>query len=322
MPVSLAVLQIAGGILYLLMGGDLLVRGAMALSHRTRFSPMVIGLTVVALGTSAPELVVTLSAALGAYPEIAAANVVGSNIANVLLVMAVPALLFPLAFDKTSARSHSVFMLLVSVLFFVLCWDEQLSRADGLVLLAGLVLFLALRAGTKLDVEEEPVAPTLLPSVLGLPARRWSLALVIVVRAVMLPLEAGLLLDGGVGLGEMIGISNEVIGLTLIALSTSLPELATTMVAVYKRQSSLAVGNLIGSNILNVLGIMGIASTVRPRELAVRAQFMTFDLPLMLTAATIVTGLAFRRGTVGKRLAGLMFGMYVVYTYLLYTGGS
>jgi cation:H+ antiporter len=266
--VSLAVLQIAGGILYLRMGGDLLVRGAMALSHRTRFSPMVIGLTVVALGTSAPELVVTLSAALGAYPEIAAANVVGSNIANVLLVMALPALLSPQAFDKTSARSHSVFMLLVSVLFFVLCWDEQLSRADGLVLLAGLLLY------------------------------------------------------GGVGLGEMIGIWNDVIGLTLIALSTSLPELATTMVAVYKRQSSLAVGNLIGSNILNVLGIMGIASTVSPRELAVPAQFMTFDLPLMLTAATIVTGLAFRRGTVGKRLAGLMFGMYVVYTYLLYTGGN
>jgi len=145
---------------------------------------------------------------------------------------------------------------------------------------------------------------------------------VIVVGAVMLPLGAGLLLDGGVGLGEMIGISDEVIGLTLIALSTSLPELATTMVAVYKRQSSLAVGNLIGSNILNVLGIMGIASTVSPRELAVPAQFMTFDLPLMLTAATIVTGLAFRRGTVGKWLAGLMFGMYVVYTYLLYTGGS
>ena len=319
MPISLAVLQIAGGILYLLMGGDLLVRGAMALSRRTRFSPMVIGLTVVAFGTSAPELVVTLSAALGSYPEIASANVVGSNIANVLLVMALPALIYPLAFDQGSARSHSVFMLLVSALFFLLCLDGRLSRADGLILLAGLVLFLALQAGTKLDAEKEPVAPTLLPFVLGLPVRRWSLTLVIVVGAVMLPLGASLLLDGAVGFGEIVGLSNEVIGLTLIALSTSLPELATTLVAVYKRQSALAVGNVIGSNILNLLGIMGVASTVSPRELSVPAQFMTFDLPLMVTAALIVTVLAFRRGKVDKRLGGLMLGMYVMYTYLLFT---
>ena len=318
MPFSLAVLQITGGILYLLMGGDLLVRGAMALSRRTRFSPMVIGLTVVAFGTSAPELVVTLSAALGAYPEIAIANVVGSNIANVLLVMALPALIYPLAFDQVSARSHSMFMLLVSALFVSLCFDGRLSRADGLIMLAGLVLFLALQAGTKLEADRKPVAPTILPSVLGLPVRRWSLTFVIVVGAMMLPLGASLLLDGAVGFGRIIGSSNEVIGLTLIALSTSLPELAITLVAVYKRQPALAVGNIIGSNTLNVLGIMGAATTVSPRELAVPAQFMTFDLPLMVTAALIVTVLAFRRDSVGKRLGGVMLGMYAMYVYLLY----
>ena len=319
MPFSLAVLQIGGGILYLLMGGDLLVRGAMALSRRTRFSPMVIGLTVVAFGTSAPELVVTLSAALGAYPEIAIANVVGSNIANVLLVMALPALIYPMAFDQVSARSHSMFMLLVTGLFVTLCFDGRVSRADGLIMLTGLVLFLAVQAGAQLDADKKPVAPTILPSVLGLPVRRWSLTLVIVVGAVMLPLGASLLLDGAVGFGEIIGSSNEVIGLTLIALSTSLPELATTLVAVYKRQSSLAVGNIIGSNILNVLAIMGAASTVSPRELAVPERFMTFDLPLMVTAALIVTVLAFRGGVLDKRLGGIMLGMYAMYTYLLFT---
>jgi cation:H+ antiporter len=318
MPFSLAALQIAGGLLYLLMGGDLLVRGAMALSRRTRISPMVIGLTVVSLGTSAPELVVTVQAALGGYPEIAVANVVGSNIANVLLVLALPALIYPLGFGQASARSDSMFMLLVSALFFWLCLDGQLSRADGFIMLAGLILFLALQARAEFDPNRQPVAPPILPVVLGLPTRRRSMMLLIVVGAAMLPLGASLLLDGAVGLGGIIGVSNQVMGLTVIALSTSVPELATTLVAAFKRESDLAVGNIIGSNILNIVGIMGVASMVSLRELTVPTRFTTLDLPLMVAGALIVTVLAFRRGSIGKRLGGVMLGVYVMYVYLLY----
>ena len=140
----------------------------------------------------------------------------------------------------------------------------------------------------------------------------------IVVGAGMLPLGASLLLDGAVGFGGIIGVSNQVMGLTLIALSTSVPELATTLVAAFKRESDLAVGNVIGSNILNILGIMGAASMASIRELVVPARFISVDLPLMVTAALIVAVLAFRRDSVGKRLGGAMLGVYVVYVYLLY----
>jgi len=279
---------------------------------------MVIGLTVVSLGTSAPELVVTVQAALGGYPEIAVANVVGSNIANVLLVLAIPALIYPLGFGQASARSDSMFMLLVSALFFWLCFDGQLSRADGFIMLAGLILFLALQARAEFDPDRQPVAPPMLPVVLGLPTRRRSMMLLIVVGAAMLPLGASLLLDGAVGFGGIIGVSNQVMGLTVIALSTSVPELATTLVAAFKKESDLAVGNIIGSNILNIVGIMGVASMVSLRELTVPARFTTLDLPLMVGGALIVTVLAFRRGSIGKRLGGVMLGVYVLYVYLLY----
>jgi cation:H+ antiporter len=321
MPTTLIGLELLGGFVYLLMGGDLLIRGAMALARTARISPMVVGLTVVALGTSAPELVVSLQAALTGYPEIAIANVVGSNIANVFLVLGIPALIFPLAFTQKSARSDSIFMWLVSAGFFGLCLDGRVSRADGFILLSGLVLFLALQVRAELQGERKPRSREPLPIVLGLPNRRWTIALLIVTGAIMLPLGANLLIDGAVGLAERLHVSNQVIGLTVIALSTSIPELATTLVAAFKRQADVAVGNVIGSNILNMLGIMGAASLASLRELTVGHRFLVVDLPMMFVGASLITLVALRRGSMGRRWGIVLVGSYATYILLLYATG-
>jgi cation:H+ antiporter len=321
MPTTLIGLELLGGFVYLLMGGDLLIRGAMALARTARISPMVVGLTVVALGTSAPELVVSLQAALTGYPEIAIANVVGSNIANVFLVLGIPALIFPLAFTQKSARSDSIFMWLVSAGFFGLCLDGRVSRADGFILLSGLILFLALQVRAELQGERKPRSREPLPIVLGLPNRRWTIALLIVTGAIMLPLGANLLIDGAVGLAERLHVSNQVIGLTVIALSTSIPELATTLVAAFKRQADVAVGNVIGSNILNMLGIMGAASLASLRELTVSHRFLVVDLPMMFVGASLITLVALRRGSMGRRWGIVLVGSYATYILLLYATG-
>ncbi len=317
MPLTLAVLQIVGGVLYLLMGGDLLVRGAMALARTARISPIVVGLTVVALGTSAPELVVTLQAAIGGYPEIAIANVIGSNIANVLLVMSVPALIYPMACDQPSARVDAVFMLVVMGVFYVMCLDGVISRSDGFLLLAGLVLFLAMQARTEWASDPGPGGRGDLPMILGLPTKRGTIALLILAGIIMLPVGADLLIDGAIGLGESFGIPNQVMGLTVIAVSTSVPELATTLVAAWKRQADVAVGNVIGSNILNILGITGAASLASLRELEVSSHFLTLDIPLMFASAAILTIVLFRKAAIGQRLGGAMLGLYLMYIFLL-----
>ncbi len=320
MPLSLAILQIIGGVIYLLIGGDLLVRGAVSLAHKARISPMVVGLTVVALGTSAPELVVTLQAALGGFPDVALANVVGSNIANVLLVTSIPAIIYPLACDQPSARTDALFMFAVSVLFAALCLDGTVSRADGFLLLAGLVLFLALQARSESVGDMEEIYQEDLPIVLGLPRKKRAISLLLGVGIVMLPMGANLLVDGALGLAERFEIAPEIIGLTVIAMSTSVPELATTVVAALKRQADVAVGNVLGSNILNILGITGAASLTSLREMTVPAHFLTFDIPLMLTAALVLTIVTLRKGAIGLRLGGAMLGVYLMYTWILVSG--
>ena len=319
MTYPVALIQIVGGVLYLLMGGDLLVRGAMALARRTRVSPMVIGLTIVALGTSAPELVVTLLAIMGGYPELAISNVVGSNIANVLVVMAIPAMIYPLSCAQKSARADSVFMLLITATFLLLVMDGALNRADGFILLSGLVIFLALQARRESDIEPELLPDGRLPFVLGLPNKTITIAALIAAGIVMLPLGADLLINGAVGLGGRLGISNQVLGLTVVALSTSVPELATTVIAALKRQADLAVGNVIGSNVLNILGIMGAASLTSLRELIVPERFLVLDLPLMFGATLVVTLVALRGGAVGRKLGVTMLAIYVIYSVMLYT---
>lgn len=318
MPTWLAVVQLFGGVAYLLLGADLLVRGAIALSRKLGVPAMVVGLTVVALGTSAPELFVSLRAALDGYPGLAIANVVGSNTANILLVLALPSIIHPLACDQPGVRRDALFVLLTSALFFGLCWLGPLGRADGLVLLGGLAIFLAYLArasglrGAWTERSRE------IPRVLGLPTRPAMIALLLGFGALALPLGAELLIDGAVGLADALGVPNPLIGLTVVAVGTSLPELATTVVAALKRQADVAVGNVLGSNVMNVYAIMGAAALASPAPMAIPRRLLLIDLPVMLAATFALASLIRRRGVVDRRAGSFLAGGYVVYVIVVF----
>lgn len=318
MSASVAVLQLFGGLVYLVMGGDMLVRGAIALARKVGVAPMVVGLTVVAFGTSAPELLVTVRAAMVGYPELAIANVVGSNIANVLLVVGLPAMVYPMVCDQENVGRDGLFMLFTTILFFALCSVGPLDTQDGVVLLAGLGLFVVylLRASGLADMWSSETEE--MTRVLGLPSKPSMIAVLLVLGILALPLGAELLIRGAVGVAELLGVSNSVIGLSLIALSTSLPELATTLVAALKREADVAVGNVLGSNVLNLFAVMGTAAVLSPMAIPVPPRFLTQDLPVMLGAALVLAVVTLRGGTVGRGLGAGLFGAYLVYVVVLF----
>ncbi len=309
----MAYLQLLGGLIWLLMGGDLLVRGAVALARRARVPPVVVALSVVAFGTSLPELVVSVRAVLTGYSEIGIGNVVGSNIANALLVVGAPAIIEPLKCTERTARRNSTIMVGISVFFVVLCLQGGLGRTAGVALLAVLAVLVLYTARTTVAQREADDAPAL-EWVLGLPSRTPMIALFIVAGAIGLPLGARMLVDAAVVVAEHLEISNAVVGLTIVALGTSLPEIATSVVAAYQRQAGVAMGTAIGSNVFNILGIMGVAALVSPIPIAVPSGFLSLDLPVMLVAALLLAFFVWRRRL--GRLAGVFlvlgYGAYMV----------
>ncbi len=277
------ILLVAAGLAILLLAGDQLVKGAVNLSLRVGIPALIVSLTVVAFGTSAPELLISVAAILDGVPGIALGNVVGSNTANVLIVLGLPALLVGLRTAECDTRASYVQMLGASALFIALAFLGPITWWHGLVLLAGLAAMLALafrdaRAHRANGEEEVEGADPSLPG--------WRIALALALGLVGLPVGAELMIRGATGLAEAFGLSDEVIGLTLVALGTSLPELATTVMAAYRRQAEVAMGNAIGSNMFNLLGILGVASLVGP--IPVGAQFLAFDLWVMLAASLLL----------------------------------
>jgi cation:H+ antiporter len=318
MPIWLAVLQLFGGIVYLLLGADLLVRGAIALSRRLGIPAMVVGLTVVAFGTSMPELVVSLRAALAGLPDLAIANVVGSNIANVLLVAALPAMVYPMACDQPGARRDALFVVFTSAIFIALCWKGPLGRVDGFILLGGLAAFLAYvsRASGLGQIWRAESAET--TWVLGLPSRRYMIAIFIAFGALALPLGAELLVDGAVGVADVLEVPQAIVGLTIVAVGTSLPELATTLVAALKREADVAIGNILGSNVLNLFAIMGASALASPEPMPVPDRMLEIDLPVMFGAAVAMALLIFRGRPVGRAAGALLLAGYLSYVGFLY----
>lgn len=318
MPTPLAILYLLGGAIYLVMGGDLLVRGAIALSRKLGIPTMAVGLSVVALGTSAPELVVSVRAALSGHPELALGNVVGSNTANVLLVVGLPALVYPLACDQPGVGRDGLFMLFASALFVLLCSTGGLGWLEGVVLLAGLAAFGAyvLRASGLRRVWASE--PTELPWILGLPSRPGMIAVFLLMGGVWLPLGAELLIRGAVGVAAILDLPDEVIGLTLVAVSTSLPELATSLVAALKREIGVAVGNVLGSNVLNVFAVMGVTALASPMEIPVPAGFRVVDLPVMLAAALALAVVILRRSAISRSVGAVFVAGYLAYMVFLF----
>ncbi len=303
------------GLVILLAAGDALVRGAVALALRLGIPVLIVGLTVVSFGTSAPELLISVQAALAGAPGIAVGNVVGSNIANVLLVLGLPALIAPIEPDGSDCQRSYMQMLGTSVVLIALCFLGPLHfwQAAVLLTLFGLMLLDAFRQGRSGAPEPEGLDTT--PN-----APVWRLVALIAVGLVGLPIGAQLLIDGAVGLSRALGVSEEVIGLTMVAVGTSLPELATTFTAALRRQTDVALGNVIGSNLFNILGILGVASLFGP--IPVDAAFLTRDLWVMLAAALVLAPFVLR----GARITwvwGLVFlAGYAGYTVLLFLQGG
>ena len=310
-------LQLFSGLIYLLFGGDLLVRGAVALARKFHVPPMIIALTIVAFGTSLPELVVVVQATLTGYPGLVLGNVVGSNIANVLLVAGAAAVIYPLTYGEHSVRRDSLFMLATSVLVVFLSWNGLLGLVEGAIMLGGLVLVNALtaREAARAFRDSELKAP--LEWVLGLPTNMWLILLFIVVGAVGLPTGAKMVVDASVEIAAALGVSDTVVGLTVLAIGTSLPELATTVTAAVQKRTDVAIGTIVGSNMFNILAILGLAAAISPAPIEVPGGFFSLDFPVMLGAALVLTALALVKRPVGRTSGVIFLVAYVAYLILL-----
>ncbi len=300
---------VALGLVILLIAGDLLVKGAVNLALRLGIPALVVGLTVVAFGTSAPELLVSIKAVLGGAPGLALGNVVGSNIANVILVLGVAALISRFHADRVDVRQSYVTMLIGSAGFVALAFFGAFVWWSGLILLAGLAAMLwqsYLHANGAPDDLPEGSEPG---------ARWWKIALYLGAGLIGLPIGADFLVDGGVAVARDFGVSEAVIGLTLIAVGTSLPELATTVMAAIRRSADVAIGNIIGSNVFNLLGIIGIASLVGP--IPVGPEFLQYDLWIMLAASLALIPFVFLGRDIGRKTGLLFVAAYVAYVLSL-----
>lgn len=264
------------GLVMLFVGGEGLVRGASSVARHFNLSPMVIGLTIVGFGTSAPELLVSVQAALAGQPGISIGNVVGSNIANVLLILGVSAAISPLFIPARRLWRDLAFMLAATAIFWAMLFGGEITRLYGAILILGLLAFLAVAfLYGKIDADEDaPVENQL---------KAWAYTLG---GLVVLVIGARLLVDNAVIIAKTFGVSEAVIGLTIVAVGTSLPELATSVIAALRRQTEIAVGNVIGSNIFNIFSIIGITALVKP--IPVEPRFAMIDMPV---AAAVAVGL-------------------------------
>lgn len=305
---TLNLLTLAGGLALLVVAASVLVRGASALALRLGLTPLIVGLTVVAFGTSAPELVVSVQAALAGAGGIAVGNVVGSNVANVGLVLAVAVLLRPISVGPSLFQRDLPALVAVTALAAALLADGQLGRGEGVLLVAGLVAYLvwSVRAARREQAAVglpvgEPTGPA------------WRDGLWVALGLGGLVLGADLFVGAAVGLAEIAGVSNAVIGLTVVAVGTSLPEFATTLVAASRGESDIAIGNVVGSNLFNLLGILGAAALVRPLR-APGLEVLDLAVMVALTAALVVlmwTGRRLVRAEGAVLLAGYVG--YVAY---------
>ncbi|MFQ5955755.1 MAG: calcium/sodium antiporter [Kiloniellales bacterium] len=318
----MAFVAVGVGFVLLLVGAELLVRGAVALARRIGVSQLLIGLTVVAYGTTAPELVVSLRAALGGAPAIAVGNVVGSNIANMLLILGVAALIYPLVCRPGALRRDGPVVIAAALVMVALGLVGHIDRWHGAIMLAALV-GLTLRtyraerrdgAAAEIHVREAEEFSA------GQPRTATLMAVFVVIGVAGVVAGSHLLVGGAIQIARDLGVSEAVIGLTLVAVGTSLPELATAVVAAYRGHPEVALGNVLGANTFNVLAIMGLVSLVTP--LPIPAQIAGFDIWVMLGVTLFLVPWLMTRGRVGPGLAAAFLVAYGAYVVALYAGLS
>ena len=303
------------GLVALIAGAELLVRGASRLAYALGIAPLVVGLTVVAFGTSAPEIAVSVGAVTRGQVDLAVGNVVGSNIFNVLFILGLSALITPLVVARQLIRQEVPLMIGVSVLLLVFALDGMIGRVEAATLCAGMIgytvfLIRQSRAEAAAPERAEPVAAT----------GRGALALdsvFVIVGLVLLVLGAGWLVEAAVTFARWLGVSELVIGLTIVAAGTSLPEVASSIVAAILGERDIAVGNVIGSNLFNLLACLGIAGLVAAEPLAVAPSVRAFDLPVMVAVAFVCLPVFFTGASIERWEGGVLFGYYIAYSAYL-----
>lgn len=307
------------GLVLLVAGAEVLVRGAAKLAAQFGIPPLVIGLTVVAFGTSAPESAVSIQAALNNSGDLAIGNVIGSNIANVLLILGMTALVAPLIVSRQLIRLDVPIMIGASLVVYALAWDGGLSRLDGALLFTGVLAYTGfliisnLRDKSTADDDDE------FAKEFGLHEApkpyAWLINLTLIVAGLVLLVSgSNLLVEGAVNLARALGLSELIIGLTVVAIGTSLPELATSIMAAIRGERDIAVGNIVGSNIFNLLCVLGLASLVSPLPISISPNALAFDFPVMIAVAVACLPIFFSGYRI-NRWEGLLFLAY----YLAYT---
>ena len=313
------------GLIALVVGAELLVRGASQLAEGFRISPLIVGLTIVAFGTSAPEMAVSVSSSLAGQADIALGNVVGSNIFNVLLILGLSALVVPLSVDQKLIRFDVPLVLLVSCLLWWFASDGSVSRVEGAVLFLGLLAYTtwcilsARRESPAIQREYETAfsphaadAVAVEKSSTFTSALIWQLCLIFAGLTVLV-FGASWLVASASQIARLLGVSELVIGLTIVAGGTSLPELATSLVAALKGERDIAVGNVVGSNLFNILGVLGLTACISQTGVAVAEQALQFDLPVMVVVALACLPVFFTGHVISRWEGGLFFAYYLIY---------
>ncbi|QSP94636.1 calcium/sodium antiporter [Marinobacter salinisoli] len=312
------------GLVFLIVGAEALVRGASRLAAVLGISPLVIGLTVVAFGTSSPELAVSVKSALSDQASLAMGNVVGSNIFNVLFILGLSALIVPLVVSQQLIRLDVPLMIALSVAVLLLSLDGNLSRMDGILLVTGLIIYIGFliyqsrktSAGITGNGSDH-LAPDHQTSV------NWPKNLGLVVGGlVLLVIGSRWLVESAVAFAQYLGVSELVVGLTIVAAGTSLPEVVTSVIAAIRGERDIAVGNVVGSNIFNLMGVLGLAGIVAPAGIEVSTAVIGFDLPVMIAVALACLPIFFTGATISRQEGLVLLAYYVAYTLYLILAAS
>ncbi len=324
----MTIILFVAGLALLIVGAEGLVRGASRTALGLGISPLVVGLTVVAFGTSAPELAVSIQSALAgpSGADVALGNVVGSNIANVLLILGISAAITPLVVQQQLIRLDVPLMIGVSIMVFIMAMDGVISRIDGLILFSGIVIYtvFAIRQSRRetAEIEQEYREEFDVGKPQSITDWLKNIGLIIGGLA-LLVLGAGWLVDGAISFARMFGVSELVIGLTIVAVGTSLPEIATSIVAALRGERDIAVGNVVGSNIFNLLSVLGLTSIVAPAGVNVASAALNFDIPVMIAVAVACLPIFFTGRLIARWEGWLFLGYYIAYTlYLILTASQ
>lgn len=315
----IAITQLVAGFLLLVWGADRLVAGASSFARNMGVSPLVIGLTIIGFGTSAPELVVSAVATLKGNSGLAVGNAIGSNIANMGLVLGVTAMIYPLRMESTALKREYPMLLLIMLVCFLMALDGEYGYVEGVILLGGLVAVVIwiIRIGLHrplsdpLAEEFDAEIPRDVPTKVAL---FW-----LTVGLIILPVSSVFLVEGAVTIARYLHVSDTVIGLTIVALGTSLPELATAITAALHKEDDLAIGNIIGSNIFNLLGVLGIAAVLNPVQLMPIILARDFPAMFLITGALYLMASDFRGpGRIGRRSGSVLLALFVGYFIMVW----